>query len=59
MEEFWNYVRGVDSGKIIFNPTIFLQIMKDAGIVFPEEEEKETPNVDLDGKDGKINGKVQ
>lgn len=40
MEEFWNYVRGVDKGTIIFNPTIFIQIMKDAGIQFPEEEEE-------------------
>lgn len=38
MEKFWEYIRGVDRGTIIFNPVIFLQIMKEAGIEIPTEE---------------------
>ena len=41
MDKFWEYIRGMVKGTVIFNPTIFLQIMKDAGIEIPEENETE------------------
>lgn len=41
MDKFWEYIRGMVKGTVIFNPTIFIQIMKDAGIEIPEENESE------------------
>ena len=47
MDKFWEYIRGMVKGTVIFNPVIFLQIMKDAGINIPNiPDENDLENVD-------------